>query len=130
MNNRFFDVALKAAGRMTGKPGRLASLAVRFLLQMDRTKGWKSNVSATRERLNQLGRLVAAYARGKYRRIPAKSLLTVAAAMLYFLNPFDLIPDAIPGLGLSDDLAVLTWVYQSLSTEMTAFLEWEKKLST
>lgn len=123
-------MALATAGKLMGKRSRLIVLAARYVMQVDRTTSWKVRAGTARERLKQLGRLVSAYAHGKYNRIPVKALLTIAAAMLYFLNPFDLIPDAIPGLGLSDDLAILTWVYQSLSAEMTAFLEWEKKLST
>lgn len=128
MNNRFFDIALDSAGRMLGKRGRLISLSVRYLIKMDRTTGWKIKLSVTREKLKQLGRLVSAYARGKYRKIPVKSLLTVTAALLYFLNPLDLVPDAIPALGLTDDLAVLTWVYRNLADEMDAFLEWERSV--
>jgi uncharacterized membrane protein YkvA (DUF1232 family) len=52
--------------------------------------------------------------------------MTILAAIIYFLNPIDLIPDFIPGLGLTDDFSVLLWVYNSVSTEVVKFLEWEK----
>lgn len=83
-------------------------------------------LAKTQDQLAQLGRLLTAYARGQYRRIPTKTILIVTAALVYFLNPFDLVPDTLPALGLTDDFAVLAWVHQSLTTEMAAFLQWEK----
>jgi uncharacterized membrane protein YkvA (DUF1232 family) len=88
----------------------------------------RKSISAVelKERLQILGRLVAAYARGRYRVIPVKTLLILVAAVLYFLNPLDIVPDAILGVGLMDDLAVLTWVYRSAQQEVTKFTQWEK----
>lgn len=80
-----------------------------------------------KERLRILGRLIVAYARGRYRIIPFRTLLTIVAAVLYFLNPFDLVPDAILGIGLMDDLAVLTWVYKNAKQELNNFIHWEKQ---
>ena len=126
MKNKFFVLAISTASRFAGRPSRLLVLAARFIFELRRTKHTRLDVAATREKFGQLGRLVTAYARGKYRRIPLKPVISIAAAMLYFLNPFDLVPDAIPGLGITDDLAVLTWVYQSFVHELTAFREWEQ----
>lgn len=83
-------------------------------------------VAAAKEKLAVLGRLSGAYATGKYRTIPWKAVMTVLAAIIYFLNPIDLIPDFIPGVGLTDDFTVLLWVYNTLSSEIDKFLEWEK----
>lgn len=83
-------------------------------------------VAAAKEKFSILSRLSAAYASGRYRNIPWKAVMTMLAAIIYFLNPIDLIPDFIPGLGLTDDFSVLLWVYSSMSTEINKFLEWEK----
>ncbi len=72
-----------------------------------------------------LGRLVVSYARGRYQSVPLKTLLVILAAFLYFLNPFDLVPDAIPGAGFMDDLAVITWVYRTVKQQLTEFIKWE-----
>ncbi len=127
MKNAFFKVALTQAMRLAGKPGRLMQLVVQLahrLMRMDRKN---ISVIELKERLQILGRLVAAYARRRYRIIPFKTLIIIVAALLYFLNPFDLVPDAILGIGLMDDLAVLTWVYQSAQQELTNFIHWEKQ---
>jgi uncharacterized membrane protein YkvA (DUF1232 family) len=127
MKNVFFKVALTQASRLAGKPGRLLQLVAQLahrLIRMDR-----KSMSAIefKERLRILGRLIVAYAQGRYRIIPLKALLTVVAALLYFLNPFDLVPDAILGIGLMDDLAVLTWVYKNTKLELNNFIHWEKQ---
>ncbi len=50
--------------------------------------------------------------------------MAVVAGLLYFLSPIDAIPDWLPGLGLVDDLAVLTWVMRKWSDELQAFRLW------
>jgi uncharacterized membrane protein YkvA (DUF1232 family) len=126
MKNRFLDLAIAMASRMAGRPARLISLAARLVVRLDQAALRKMSFTATRQKLSELGRLLSAYARGEYRRIPGKVIISITAALLYFMNPFDLIPDALPALGLTDDLAVLSWVYQNLSRELSAFREWEQ----
>lgn len=41
-------------------------------------------------------------------KIPMSSRAIALGALLYFLNPVDLIPDALPGVGYLDDMAVAT----------------------
>lgn len=41
--------------------------------------------------------LIKDYYDGKYRKIPFYSIAAIIAALLYVFNPFDIIPDAIPG---------------------------------
>jgi uncharacterized membrane protein YkvA (DUF1232 family) len=48
------------------------------------------------------------------------------ASIIYFVNPFDLLPDLIPLAGLTDDFAVLVWVYNTLNVEIDKFLAWEQ----
>jgi uncharacterized membrane protein YkvA (DUF1232 family) len=130
MKNRFFKIALAQAARVAGKPGRMLQLAGQLghrLYHMDRRE---ISAGVFREKLNIIGRFTVSYARGQYRTVPLKTLLTILAAMLYFLNPLDLVPDAILGVGLMDDLAVLTWVYQAAREELDKFVAWEASSST
>jgi len=129
MKNAFFKVALTQAMRLAGKPGRLLQLVAQLVQRLSRMDRNTISSIELRQRLNLLGRLVTAYARGRYRIIPFKTLLTIVAAVVYFLNPFDLVPDAILGIGLMDDLAVLTWVYKSAQEELNNFINWEKQQS-
>jgi len=88
---------------------------------------WKDvKVSSMKENFFTLGRMVKAYAFGRYREVPWKTMLLVVATILYFVNPLDLVPDWIPGLGLTDDAGILMSVYASLNNEIDKFLTWEK----
>jgi uncharacterized membrane protein YkvA (DUF1232 family) len=49
----------------------------------------------------------------------------IVAAVIYFVSPFDLIPDSIPVLGLIDDASVLTFVARSNLTLISNFRKWE-----
>ncbi|HEY3405675.1 MAG TPA: YkvA family protein [Ohtaekwangia sp.] len=121
--NVFFDMALNKASSVLGKKGRLLILLTRLGTKLRSVKMKDLNV---KEKFFILGRLLKAYALGKYREIPWKTLLLVTAAVLYFVNPIDLIPDWIPGIGFTDDLGILMSVYASINSEIDKFLTWEK----
>lgn len=124
--NKFFDIALKSAARLAGKKGRIALLVGRLTYKIG-TVNWKNvNGENVKGKFLLLGRLVKAYATGKYRDVPWKSVLIILAAIIYFINPIDFIPDVVPVLGFSDDFGVLLWVYNSVSKEVDKFLTWEK----
>lgn len=126
MKNKFFDIALRSASRLAGKHGRIAVLIGTLGYKIS-TINWKEvKASEAKDKLMVLGRLSKAYATGKYRHIPWKSLLIILAAIIYFINPVDLIPDVVPVLGLTDDFGVLLWVYEAINSEVEKFLSWEK----
>jgi uncharacterized membrane protein YkvA (DUF1232 family) len=126
LKNVFFDIALNRAARLSGKAGRILLLVAQLTKKMVTVDWSKATVTAAKEKLFIFSRLSRAYASGEYKAIPWKAVMTILAAIIYFLNPIDLIPDFIPGLGLTDDFSVLLWVYNSVSTEVVKFLEWEK----
>lgn len=124
--NQFFTSALRTAAMAMGKPSRLLVLLSRMTSKL-RGTNWKNlNAAAAKEKFFVLGRLIKAYALGQYREVPWKTILLIVAAIIYFLNPLDLVPDLIPLTGLTDDFAVLLWVYNSASNEIQKFLLWEQ----
>ena len=124
--NRFFQSALRTAVGMAGRPSRLLSLLSRLALKLKATNWSNVNANAAKEKFFVLGRLIKAYALGQYREVPWKTMLLIVAAIIYFVNPLDVVPDIIPLTGLTDDFAVLVWVYNSVSNEIEKFLAWEK----
>lgn len=129
MKNPFFDRALAKASRLAGKPGRIAWLLARLAEKLTSVDWHTVSVASAKEKLSVFSRLASAYATGRYRNISGKSVLVVLAAILYFLNPMDLIPDFVPVLGLTDDFSVLLWVYHTVKLELDKFLVWEQALS-
>ena len=124
--NRFFTSALRKAALVTGKPARLLLLFAQLTNKL-RDVNWKNvNTATVKEKFYVLGRLIKAYALGHYKNIPWKTILIIVAAVVYFINPIDLLPDLIPFTGLTDDFAVLLWVYNAAKGEVDKFLIWEK----
>ncbi|WPO98933.1 YkvA family protein [Pseudomonas sp. HR96] len=80
-----------------------------------------------RDDVRLLQALCMAYWRGEYRAISAKSMVSIVAGLLYFVSPIDFIPDWILGVGMLDDIAVLSWVMKTLSTELDAFRAWRER---
>lgn len=118
----FFAALKSAAGILRDKE------KTKDLLEQVRQKAIHSldKVNDLVEDLNVLVRLIKAWSAGTYRQIPNKAIVAATASLLYFLNPFDLIPDIIPFSGFLDDVAVITYVIASLKSEIERFLGWEK----
>jgi uncharacterized membrane protein YkvA (DUF1232 family) len=70
-------------------------------------------------------RVVRDYQRREYRDMPAPKLLIIIAAIIYFVSPFDVIPDWIPVLGHIDDAFVITLALKSVRTDLDTFMAWE-----
>lgn len=83
--------------------------------------------AALRNDLDRLGRLARAWAEGRYRSIPWRTLAMATGALLYFVNPLDAVPDVLVGVGYLDDATVLALVAGSLRGELDRFAEWERK---
>lgn len=111
---------------MAGKPGRLLMLFSKLALKLKEVNWKEIKKEDAKEKFFVLGRIIKAYAKGQYKSIPWKTLLIIVAAVIYFLNPLDLVPDLIPIAGLADDFAVLLWVYNAVSGEVEKFLSWEQ----
>jgi len=70
-------------------------------------------------------RLLRDYHRAEYRDISETNLLTIIAAILYFVSPFDVIPDWVPVLGHIDDAFVISLALKSVRADLDTFMAWE-----
>ena len=126
MNNPFFKAALKKGAALAGKNARILHLVFQLGNRIRKTDWKEVNKQGVQEKLILIGRFVKAYAHGAYRSVSLKTVVMVLAVIIYFVNPVDLIPDIMPLVGLTDDVAVLLWLYKSLEGEMNKFIAWEK----
>jgi uncharacterized membrane protein YkvA (DUF1232 family) len=69
--------------------------------------------------------VVKDYRRGKYRKIPFWTVAAIVGALLYVLNPLDLIPDFIPGLGQIDDAAVVAACLLLVRQDLHKYKKWK-----
>ena len=72
-----------------------------------------------------LVRMLKAWANKEYTDISPKAIVAVVATLIYFVNPFDLIPDFIPIIGSIDDILVISYLIKTLNTEIQRFMAWE-----
>jgi uncharacterized membrane protein YkvA (DUF1232 family) len=70
-------------------------------------------------------RVIRDYQRGEYRDLSAPKLLIIIAAIIYFVSPFDVIPDWIPVLGHIDDAFVVSLALKSVRGDLDTFMAWE-----
>ena len=117
-----FNSAVSSAKRLIKHPAQLREVIEDALIKM------KKHSAAIREiaaEFQIILRLVKSWLSGDYKDISIKAIGILIAAILYFLNPFDAVPDAIPGVGYIDDVAVVAWVLKTLKDEIEKFRVWE-----
>ena len=69
--------------------------------------------------------LIKDYYTGKYRKIPFLSILGISFTILYVINPFDLIPDYLVGIGQIDDGAVIALCLFLVDKDLKAYRKWK-----
>ena len=65
------------------------------------------------------------YATGKYREIPFATMVGIVVALVYFLSPFDIIPDPIPVIGMLDDVVVTEFAINAAHYDINEYKEWK-----
>ena len=119
---RGFSRFLARAGDVVGSPARLQKVAKQATAKMLQRGG--ASLASAQEQLRTLVDLVSACVQGDYREISATTLVSVVAALLYFIAPLDALPDFLFGWGLLDDAAVISYVSAQVRTELEAFKQW------
>ena len=121
---RLFDRYQSRAAKLARSPEQLRSLLAAAATKADRAGRFSAKFAAVRSELYAFISLLRAWTSGDYRANSTKAMVTVAAAVLYFLTPLDLLPDFILGLGLIDDVAVISYVFGAVREEIAAFERW------
>lgn len=92
-----------------------------------RRKRWCGTVGEPLAAVPVLERLLRRYLDGEYTAISAAAMAQVVSALLYFVSPWDLYPDSVPGKGYADDAAVLDCCWKLCQPELEAYLAWERE---
>src|SRR5574341_886378 len=69
--------------------------------------------------------LLGDYAAGRYRSIPWRSVVFVAAALAYVISPLDLIPDFLVPIGWTDDLLVMAIAWSMVKRDLRSYCAWK-----
>ena len=125
----FFKKATGKAGRYASNTSRLVELVSEVAGKLKHV-GFKGNLAEFQGSVRLLIRMVKAYSSGAYRTLPWKSLVSIVAVLIYFVSPIDLIPDFLPVIGITDDVALVLWLIKTLGDDIAKFSEWEKNEKT
>lgn len=97
---------------------------------MDKSGGLSgANIAVFRDQLTIVTRLLKAYASGDYRQIPWKTLIRIIAVLIYFVSPIDILPDFLPIVGITDDIALMLWLFSGIKDDIEQFRQWEGSAS-
>ncbi len=91
-------------------------------------KASREDVGRFRKLVNQLKlaiELIKDYRNKSYTEIPWRSIGLIAAAILYFFNPFDIIPDILPIMGFADDAVLFAAVFKSVRDDLEKYAVWK-----
>lgn len=53
--------------------------------------------------------VIKSYIKRDYKEIPAGTIITIVAAVIYWISPLDIISNVIPGIGYVDDALVVAY---------------------
>lgn len=118
-----FERARRRAEEYASNPKKVSSLLEDAQRKAERNR---DRMSKALEGLQSLCRLINSWLRGKYTVVPWRTIVLSIGAIIYFVNPLDLIPDLLPVVGFLDDAGVLAFVLQSIRKDIDRFLDWEK----
>jgi uncharacterized membrane protein YkvA (DUF1232 family) len=102
-----------------------------FKKVLDRSKAIESKFVHARplnrffEDFKLLMAIVGDYRKGAYRKIPRWSVAVIVFALLYVLNPFDIIADFIAVVGFLDDAAVVAGCLLLVERDLNEYKEWK-----
>ena len=65
--------------------------------------------------------------KGRYKKIPVRSIVMITVGIIYFVMPLDIIPDFLIGLGFADDAAVLVFVFKQISNDLEDYKIWKEE---
>ena len=125
LNSTFFKGTLGRASKISRNAESLLKL-LKSALQKSNELGKGGIFDQIREKVYVLGKLVKAYAKGDYREIKTKNLILIVAGLIYLVSPLDFVPDVLPIVGFTDDVALLVYIVNAISDEITKFEVWEK----
>ena len=121
--NKFFIRAFENAKKMfSNKEKVLETLDTAFQKSVD-LESDKEEISSLTEKVKLFILMIRSYVKGEYREVPLKSILLIFAGLVYFINPFDLIGDFIPGIGYVDDIGLILWILKSMEDDVLRFKE-------
>ena len=71
--------------------------------------------------------MLRSYIKKEYKDIPIGTVIALISALLYWLAPLDIIPDALPVAGYVDDATVVAACLKLINDDLKEYKEWRRK---
>lgn len=126
MSNKRIDRIFKKAKETVDKNEKVQGLITDVKAKIDHINADSEERSTFVYQLLVVIRMLRAHFNGSYRAFSITTVLTLVFGLVYFITPVDLIPDFIPGLGLTDDISLVYFIFKSLADDITRFKLWEE----
>jgi uncharacterized membrane protein YkvA (DUF1232 family) len=73
-----------------------------------------------------LSALIKDWRAGKYRQALYGTIAAIAFALLYVFNPFDIVPDVLPFVGVLDDATVIGALLMLVERDLSKYRNWKE----
>ncbi|WP_455256871.1 YkvA family protein [Peptoniphilus asaccharolyticus] len=81
-------------------------------------------MSAIKQDLITILNLSKDFLSGRYKGVSKESMIMIIAALIYLVNPMDIVPDMLLGIGFLDDISVFTYLIAKIKSEIDKYDEW------
>lgn len=95
-----------------------------FLVKLEKKMAEVPVVGEGLKHIPALASLLRSYAAKEYDLAPFGTITAIAAALIYWVSPIDIIPDVIPGVGYVDDAVVVVLCWKLVESDVEAYEEW------
>ncbi len=124
-----FRKAKKKAGNVLNDPQRVSKLLKASREKIDNLEIGKVELNGIISTIKTFIRMLRAFGTGQYQAVPWVTILMIAAALIYFITPLDLIPDFIPVTGYLDDFTIILMIFHRFKEDVMAFQTWENSIN-
>lgn len=120
IKQKFQEEWVGKADEYVENPDRMESLGKTALGLLQ-----KGGLKTVVEDIKLLVGYVTDIAKGQYKDYSGGNLSLVVAALVYLVSPIDLIPDVLPVIGWTDDVAVIGFICKKLHDELQVYKCWK-----
>lgn len=109
----------------TVAPADVTALLAQGEVIRSRLSGERAIHPALAQRARVALHLLADHAQGACPQIPYQTVSMLAAALFYYLEPMDVVPDFIPRAGTADDALVLDIAWRLCGAGIQRYIDWK-----
>ena len=70
--------------------------------------------------------MLRAYIKKQYTDVSIATILAAVAGLIYVVNPMDVVPEYILGVGVLDDAAIVGIILQAMHMDLNKYKKWQK----